>query len=143
MKQTRKGFVEVPATTLNALKNMLFANEGGVDLSAIVNDLTASEEHRDLTAINVALAYKGVQIEIDKRPHYSYDWKNRYNRFDYIGYSLILGIIKAKRTLIEVAENGEEKIIFNSDVECQSFDQWAEMTTNFEDIRQKIAERTK
>ena len=27
MKQTRKGFVEVPTTTLNALKNMLFTNE--------------------------------------------------------------------------------------------------------------------
>lgn len=143
MKQTRKGFVEMPTTTLNALKNMLFSNEGGVDLSAIVNDLTANEEHRDLTAINVALAYKGVRVQIDERPHYSYDWKNRYNRYDYVGYSLILGIIKVKRTLIEVAENGEEKIIFNSEVECLDFDQWAEMTTNFEDIRQKIAERTK
>lgn len=143
MKQTRKGFVEVPTTTLNALKNMLFSNEGGVDLSAIVNDLTANEEHRDLTAINVALAYKGVQIEIDKRPHYSYDWKNRYNRFEYVGYSLILGIIKVRRTLIEVAENGEEKIIFNSEVECLSFDQWSEMTADMTDIVKKIEERTK
>lgn len=43
MKQVKKGFVEVPATTLNALKNMLFSADG-VDLSAIVNDLAASEE---------------------------------------------------------------------------------------------------
>ena len=144
MKQTRKGFVEIPTTTLNALKNMLFSNDGGVDLSAIVNDLAASEEHRDLTAINVALAYKGVQIEIDKRPHYSYDWRNRYNRFEYIGYSLILGIIKVKRTLIEVAENGEEKVVSTSDnVECYGFDQWTEFDTDLSSIYAKIEERTK
>lgn len=144
MKQTRKGFVEVPATTLNALKNMLFTNNDGVDLSNIINDLTPNAENRDLTAINVALTYKGVDVSIDERPHYSYDWKNRYNRFDYSGYSLILGIIKAKRTLIEVAENGEEKIVSTSDnVECYGFDQWAEFDTDLSTIYAKIEERTK
>lgn len=143
MKTSKKGFVEVPTTTLNALKNMLFSAEG-VDLSAIVNDLAASEDHKDLTAINVALTYKGVQIDIDKRPHYSYDWRNRYNRFEYIGYSLILGIVKVKRTLIEVAENGEEKVVSTyDDVECYGFDQWAEFDTDLSAIYAKIAERTK
>lgn len=141
--KTKKGFVEVPATTLNALKNMLFSAEG-VDLSAIVNDLAASEDHKDLTAINVALTYKGVQIDIDKRPRYSYDWKNRYNRFDYIGYSLILGVVKVKRTLIEVAENGEEKVVSAYDnVECYGFDQWDEWDYDLSAIYAKIAERTK
>lgn len=144
MKQGKKGFVEVPTTTLNALKNMLFSADKGVDLSAIVNDLAASEEHKDLTAINVALTYKGVQIDIDKRPHYSYDWRNRYYRLDYIGYSLILGIVKVKKTLIEVAEDGEEKVVSAYDnVECYGFDQWAEFETDLSAVYAKIAERNK
>lgn len=143
MKQVKKGFVEVPTTTLNALKNMLFSADG-VDLSAIVNDLAASEDHKDLMAINIALTYKGVQIDIDKRPHYSYEWRNRYNRFDYIGYSLILGVVKVKRTLMEVAEDGEEKVVSTyENVECYGFDQWAEFDTDLSAIYTKIAERTK
>jgi hypothetical protein len=141
--RTKKGFVEIPTITLNAIKNMIFSSEG-VDLSAIVNDLAASDEQKDLMAINVALTYKGVQIDIDKRPHYTYDWKNRYNRLEYCGYSLILGIVKVKRTLVEVAENGEEKVVSTYDnVECYGFDQWSEFDTDLSAIYAKIAERTK
>lgn len=145
MKQTRKGFVEVPATTLNALKNMLFTqNENGVDLSNIINDINPSAESRDLTAINVALAYKGVRVQIDERPHYSYDWKNRYNRYDYIGHSLILGIVKVRRTLLELAEDGTEKVFSTyENIECYGFDQWAEFDTDLTAIYEQIAERTK
>jgi hypothetical protein len=143
MKTSKKGFVEVPTTTLNALKNMLFSAEG-VDLSAIVNDLAASDDQKDLMAINVALTYKGVQIDIDKRTHYEYDWKNRYNRFEYVGYSLILGIVKVQRTLVEVAENGEEKVVSTYDnIECYGFDQWEALDTDLSAIYAKIAERTK
>lgn len=144
MKNCKKGFVEIPTTTLNALKKMLFTNEGGVDLSAIVNDLTASEEHRDLTAINVALTYKGVEIDVDKRPRYEYDWKNRYYRYDYAGYSLILGFVKVKRTVVEVLENGEENIVSVYDhTECKDFTQWVEMDTEKSSVLAKIAERNK
>ena len=143
MKQTRKGFVEVPTTTLNALKNMLFTKDGnGVDLSTIVDDIAVGE-NKDLTAINVALTYKGIQIDIDKRTRYSYDWKNRYNRFDYIGYSLILGIIKVKRTLIEVGEDGENIVSTYENVEGYGFDQWEEMETEKSAILTKIADRVK
>lgn len=143
MKTSKKGFVEVPATTLNALKNMLFT-DNGVDLSPIINDLVADYASKDLTAINIALAYKGVKVDIDERPHYSYDWRNRYNRFDYIGYSIILGVVKVKRTLVEVAENGEEKDVSTYEgVECYGFDQWAEFDTDLSAIYAKIAERTK
>ena len=144
MKQTRKGFVEVPTTTLNALKNMLFDNEVGVDLSSIISDLTFQPEQRDLTAINVALAYKGVRVQIDARPHYSYDWKNRYNRYDYVGHSLILGIVKAKRTLLELAEDGTERVVsVYENIEGYSFDQWEEFNTDLSTILAIIEEKTK
>lgn len=133
----------MPVQTLNALKNMLFTNEGGVDLSAIVNDLVANEDHKDLMAINVALTYKGVQIEMDKRPHFSYDWKNRYYRYDYIGYSLILGVVKVRKTLMEVTENGENVVSTFDHIECYGFDQWQEMEVEKSSILTKIAERNK
>ena len=143
MKQTKKGFVEVPQTTLNALKNMLFTNnEGSVDLSSIINDLTPNAESRDLTAINVALTYKGVCVDIDERPHYAYDYRNRFCQYDFCGYSLILGVVKCVRTYCELCEDGTIAVL-NKESNIQLFDQWAEMTTDFEDIRAKIAKQTK
>lgn len=144
MKNCKKGFVEMPIQTLNAVRKMLFSNEGGVDLTAIVNDITASDEYRDLTAINVALAYKGVEIDIDKRPRFEYDWKNRYTRYDYVGYSLILEFVKVRRTVVEVSENGEENVVSTYDhTECKDFTQWAEMEVEKSSVLAKIAERNK
>lgn len=144
MKQVKKGFVEVPIPTLNALKNMLLDNEGDIGLSLIISDLTFEPEQRDLTAINVALTYKGVQPDIDERPHYEYEWRNRYYRYDYAGYSLILGCIKVRPTLLEVDENGEEKIVSTYD-HLKSFDmeRWNNLDIELSSIYAKIAERTK
>lgn len=145
MKQVKRGFVEIPQTTLNALKNMLFAqDENGVDLSGIINDLTPTEEHRDLTAINVALTYQGVRVQIDERPHYAHEWKREFVRYNYCGYSLILGVVKVRRTLCLLMEDGTIQELGTKDgIECFGFDQWAEMTTEITDILTKIEERTK
>ncbi len=145
MKQVKRGFVEIPQTTLNALKNMLFAqDENGVDLSGIINDLTPTEEHRDLTAINVALTYKGVRVQIDERPHYAHEWKREFVRYNYCGYSLILGVVKVRRTLCQLMEDGTiQERNTQEGTECLGFDCWAEMTTEITDILTKIEERTK
>lgn len=144
MKQTKRGFVEVPQTTLNALKNMLFTqNEDGVDLSNIINDLTPNAESKDLTAINIALTHKGVRVNVDERPRYEYDWKNRYYRYDYVGYSLILGVVKVRKTLMEVTDNGENVVSTYDHIECYGFDQWEEKETELSAIHAKIAERNK
>lgn len=145
MKQTKKGFVEMPATTLNALKNMLFTQDTqGVDLSNLIQDLTPNAELKDLTAINIALAYKGVQVQIDERPHYVHEWKREFTRFDYCGYSLILGVVKVHRTTCELLEDGTvREIRTKSSDECLGFDLWEEMTTDLSDIVKKIEERTK
>lgn len=144
MKQ-RKGFVEIPATTLNALKNMLFTqNENGIDLSNLINDLTPSAEAKDLTAINIALAYKGVHVQIDERPHYTHEWKREFVRYDYTGYSLILGVVKVRRTFCQLMEDGTiQETKTKESTECFCFDQWAEMTTDVTDIIKIIEERIK
>lgn len=141
MKQTKKGFVEVPATTLNALKNMLFGNDG-VDLTNIIDDLAPNAESRDLTAINVALAYKGVQIDIDKRVHYDYDWNNRFYAYKFVGVSLILGIVKTQRTLCEIDQQGNvvETNHYDS-IECHGLDTWNSWTTNIADMQAEYAKR--
>jgi hypothetical protein len=141
MKQTKKGFVEVPATTLNALKNMLFNNEG-VDLTNIIDDLTPNAESRDLTAINVALAYKGVQIDIDKSVHYVYDWGNRFYTHTFVGVSLILGIVKTQRALWEIDEQGNiiEKQT-NYDIECHGLNEWCAWSTDIADMQAEYEKR--
>jgi hypothetical protein len=144
MKQTKKGFVEVPTTTLNALKNMLFSADNGVDLSNIINDLTPNADAKDLIAINIALTHKGVHVNIDERPHYAHEWKRDFVRYDYTGYSLILGVVKVHRTLCQLQDDGTiQELKTQNETTCLSFDMWAEMTTDMTDIVKKIEERTK
>lgn len=142
MKQTKKGLVEIPATTLSALKNMLFSADNGIDLATIINDVTVDCAYKDLTAINVALAYKGVKVDIDECPRYQYEWRNRFYRYDYTGYSLILGCIKAYCTLCEMDAEGNIKE-GETTTSTLNIAQWDELTTEIEEIKTKIAERTK
>lgn len=82
--------VEIPATTLNALKGLLFNSENGVDLSGIINDLGGD----DLTAINVALAFKKLVPEIDRKLRYSLSYiKDSYTVYEYQNFSLIRGTV--------------------------------------------------
>lgn len=139
MKNTKKGFVQMPTQTLNALKNMLYANEGGVDLSNIINDLVADDEYRDLTAIHVALVHKGVTIDIDKSTRYEHSWRNNITKHEYVGYSLILGIVKVQSYDCHIDDTGDLVVDRKRDgISCYGFDQWAEWTTNVADLLDKI-----
>ena len=139
MKANKKGFVQMPAQTLNALKNMLFANEGGVDLSNLINDLAVDDEHRDLTAIHVALVHKGVNIDIDKATRYEHSWRNHITKHEFVGYSLILGLVKVQSYDCYIDENGDLVVDNKRDgISCYGFDQWAEWTTNVATLLDKI-----
>lgn len=139
MKANKKGFVQMPAQTLNALKNMLFSNEGGVDLTNLINDLTPDEENRDLTAIHVALVHKGVNIDIDKATRYEHSWRNNITKHEYVGHSLILGMVKVKSSECHINENGDIVEDRKRDgIACYGFDQWAEWTTNVATLLDKI-----
>ena len=139
MKQTKKGFVEMPATTLNAIKNLLFSNEGA-DMSAIIDDLTTDERSRDLVAINVALAYKGVKIEINTESRYMHQYGKYITRYDYVGHSLILGVVKVKTVEYQV-ENGDlVEIRENNTISCYGFEQWE---NDFVDLNTAIEQAQK
>jgi hypothetical protein len=135
MKANKKGMIEIPQVTLNALKNMLFNNEGGTDLSAIINDIALNEDSKDLIAINVALAHKGIDIEIDKRTHYVYDWNNRFYAYEFVGFSLILGLIKTKKVTYEIDENNNINEMHRND-EVLTFDyvDWCRWSTDVNDM---------
>lgn len=89
MKSTNRSSYTISAATLNCIKQLLFSqNEEGVNLNPIVQDLGGD----DMTAINVALVFKGVKPEIDSNPRYggySEYWKS-YEKYEFVKYSLIL-----------------------------------------------------
>lgn len=138
-KTNTNTIVSIPSATLNALKNLLFSSETGTDLSAIVDDLTRDPKDRDLTAINIALAFKGVQVDVDKTTKYEYCWKNKISKYEFYGHSLILGLIKAKEFICIIDESGDlvvERV--ESDIRCFDYDTWASMTTNVADVLEKF-----
>lgn len=134
----RKGFVEIPQMTLNALKGLLFNSENGVDLSAIINDLRPNPQD-ELTAINVGLVYKGLTPKIDETTRYKKDWKRLY-RYEYMGLSLILGIVKVK---VACSYFNESNNTFGAweeddDIQMESLDEWLEMSTDIQTIKFEI-----
>lgn len=129
----------MPAQTLNALKNMLFANEGGVDFTNLINDLTTNDINRDLTAIHVALVHKGINIDIDKATRYERSWHNNITKHEFTGYSLLLGIVKVQSYDCHIDENGDLTVDRKRDeIVCVGFDQWAEWTTDVATLLDKI-----
>lgn len=123
----RKGFVEIPQMTLNALKGLLFSDKG-TDLSNLINDL--SLENDDLVAINVALVHKGLTPTIDKTPRYKGDWKAVY-RYEVVGFSLILGVIKVKSFVSRYAEEKMQDWEEQEGIKTYGLEDWESFPTDY------------
>lgn len=138
MKTNKQTMVSIPKVTLNALKNMLFNNENGIDLSNIVNDLTINDEQKDLVAINVALVHKGVEVEIDKTTRYEHDYGNYIRVYEYAGFSLIHGVVKTNS--YQVQWNGTELVRTDDKIYSNGYglEQWERMTTDVNEILKQI-----
>ena len=137
----RKGFVEVPQMTLNALKSLLFGNEG-VDLSSIINDLKPNEND-ELTAINVGLVYKGLTPEVDKSTRYYRDYMTLV-KWEFVGVSLILGVVKVKRFtkwFDQKTQKLDDEWKEDDRIQVYGFDQWLENSTKEDDIISELKER--
>ena len=92
--------IDVPVSTLNAIKNLLFSEkEGGVDLSPIVSDLTVGDANSDLVAINVGLTFKGIKPDIDKTTRYTRDYKE-LTEYSFVSYSMIRDLVTFERKVI-------------------------------------------
>lgn len=137
----RKGFVEIPQMTLNALKGLLFGKEG-VDLSAIINDLKPYESD-ELTAINVGLVYNGLTPEIDKSTRYHRDYMTLV-KWEFVGISLILGVVKVKRFtkwFDQKTQKLDDEWREDEGVQCYGFDQWLENSIKESDIISELKEK--
>ena len=142
MKQElSKGLVAVPEPTLNALKNLLFSAEGTIDISPIVNDLTVSENCRDILAINVALVMRGMKPEIGK---FRYKKEGRLLiTWELVHYSLISGVVTVKVSAMKY--NSETKTFTDYEVFPKEnnidYSEWAEASNNKREILDKFNEK--
>lgn len=92
--------INVPVSTLNAIKNLLFsADEGGVNLSTIVDDLAVGETNKDLMAINIGLTYKGIKPEIDTTIRYSRDYRDLVE-YTFVKYSMIRDLVTVEKKTV-------------------------------------------
>lgn len=125
--------VNVPVSTLNAIKNLLFSEkEGGVDLSSIVTDLTVGNDSSDLVAINVGLTFKGIKPDIDKTTRYAKDYRELVE-YTFVSYSMILDQVTFERKVIakwDSAKNDLCPCSSNSYRESCSLSAWYDKDTD-------------
>lgn len=138
-----KATVKISAATLNALRQMLFSSQEGVNLSPIVNDLAGKEDsaQRDEAAINVALTFKGIVPKIDSaeaRYESLNDWNKSYYLCQFERYSLILDRVYYTSIQFKIKEGEWEK---GKEVEHNScsLEDWYDKPT---DISEFVAKYT-
>lgn len=133
-KQKNKGMVEIPQITLNALKNLLF-NDEGMNIFPIIEDLSTgwAEDHKDLLAIHVALVMKGIKPDIDiPQVQFWNGWRN-VKVYIYKGYSLIRGVAKFKVYTINWEDN-EWHLKEDFHTEVFDLDHSSDMKSSYTDL---------
>lgn len=132
--------VEISAMTLNALKQLLFS-EDGVNLTGIVDDLVAGGKNRDLSAINVGLTFKGIKPEMDMSPRWGNfnDYWRQYTAYTPVGYSLILDRVTYKKC--EISRDKEQDKWTSGKVYEDSMPvaDWLNLTTDKADVDAFVA----
>ena len=129
MKQ-KSSTVKMPKATLMAIKAMLFNTKDGVDLSTIINDLASVQADPDLTAINVALVFKGITIDTGESVRYSYDYKRYYER-TFESCSLILDQVCYTYKQFEYSSDGQYKEYSGGKATCP-VSEWLELDTELD-----------
>ena len=129
MKQ-KSSTVKMPKATLMAIKAMLFNTKDGVNLSTIINDLASVQADPDLTAINVALVFKGITIDTGESVRYSYDYKRYYER-TFESCSLILDQVCYTYKQFEYSSDGQYKEYSGGKAICP-VSEWLESDTELD-----------
>lgn len=126
MVKSNNAQVTISAAMLNCLKQTIFSQTDGVDLSPIVEDLGGE----DLTAIAVALAYKGIKPEIDTTPRFDYSG-SYYVRFEFVSYSVIRDTVTVSKTFFSYNKETKQWSPDNqSNKQVFSLDRWLNMSTS-------------
>lgn len=139
MKKNVKASVEVPVTTLSAIKSMLFNSDKGVDLSSIVNDLSCGNDEDYLTAINVGLTFKGYKPTIDTTTRFDTGYCT-LERYEFIGGSLILNQVRVARQYLHFNRdnNAFDEEWQNRSEETLSMERWLDMSTDETEKREYV-----
>ena len=143
MKTTENKII-INKSTLNAIKQMLFSEEGGVNVSPIVDDLCAGlDKNSDLVAINVALSLKGIVPEIDKTTRYGEGnpWSRLYERYEFVGYSLILDRVKAKPIMVQRDKDRDNWEESERLTRTFTLEEWESLSTDPEEAIKTINEK--
>ena len=132
--------VEISAMTLNALKQLLFS-EDGVNLTNIVKDLAAGGKNEDLSAINVGLTFKGIKPEMDMSPRWGgfNDYWRQYIAYTPVGYSLILDRVTYKKCGISRDKEKDEWTSGKVYEDSMPMAEWLNLTTEKADVNAFVA----
>ena len=132
--------VEISAMTLNALKQLLFS-EDGVNLTGIVEDLAAGGKNKDLSAINVGLTFKGIKPEMDMSPRWGNfnEYWRQYSAYTPVGYSLILDRVTYKKCEITRDKEKDEWTSGKVYEDSMPMDDWLNLTTDKADVDAFVA----
>jgi hypothetical protein len=136
----KNGMVEISAMTLNALKQLLFS-EDGVNLTNIVKDLAAGGKNEDLSAINVGLTFKGIKPEMDMSPRWGNfnEYWRQYSAYTPVGYSLILDRVTYKRCEISRDKGKDEWTSGKVYEDSMPMADWLDLTTDKADVDAFVA----
>ena len=131
----KNGMVEISAMTLNALKQLLFS-EDGVNLTGIVEDLAAGGKNKDLSAINVGLTFKGIKPEMDMSPRWGNfnEYWRQYSAYTPVGYSLILDRVTYKKCEISRDKEKDEWTSGKVYDDSMPMADWLNLTTEKADV---------
>jgi hypothetical protein len=136
----KNGMVEISAMTLNALKQLLFS-EDGVNLTNIVKDLVAGGKNEDLSAINVGLTFKGIKPEMDMSPRWGNfnEYWRQYSAYTPVGYSLILDRVTYRKCEISRDKEKDEWTSGKVYEDSMPMADWLNLTTEKADVDAFIA----
>lgn len=132
----KESTISVPTGTMQAIKDLLYVKEGGVDLSNILNDLSMGRENL-LLSINLALAFKGKTPKLDQTVRYSPGYQCFYSYKNPV-YSLILNRVQYDKHCWKRNDEGEWECQGVCDTDPMPYEDWTHLSTDVNEVRSKI-----
>lgn len=137
MTNKKDAFVQMPSSTVAALKAMLFNSAEGVDLSGIINDIAGNHSNKDLVAINVALAFRGYKPELDDtvRIVNSWEWGGTITTGKMVNLGLITNTVEVARTEHKYNVETKQWDTKETGIETMSLESWYNNNLSEDDER--------
>lgn len=129
----------INAAMANCIKQLVFSQTNGVDLTPIVEDLGGS----DMTAIAVALAYKGIKPEIDTATRFEPEYGKTYAMYEFKSYSVIMDTVLVSKTCITWNKYDNKWESSHPQEISLLLSRWLDMPTSKEDCIAKICPEVK